>query len=120
MNRAEKRRQAKEYTPHKFNLMYDQLRYAIRKDCQEEADKRVGHFIQSYTTLVIYVLWYKFGIGQKRMKVFADELKRHLDIIGNEKKYGLTLDDMYKVLRDEAHIDLKFLDDGNKIDRIKR
>jgi len=117
MNRAERRRKAKEYTPHKFNEMQGNLRWAIRKECQEEADRRVGDFIQSYTTLVIYVLWYKFGIGQKRMKMFADELKRHLDIIGNEKKYGLTLDDMYKMLRDEAHIDLKFLDDGNKLDK---
>ena len=70
MNRAERRRKAKEYTPHKFNEMHDNLRWAIRKECQEEADRRVGDFIQSYTTLVIYVLWYKFGIGQKRMKMF--------------------------------------------------
>ena len=117
MNRAERRRKAKEYTPHKFDVLHDNLRWAIRKECQEEADKRVKAFIQSYTTLVIYVLWYKFGIGQKRMKVFADELKNHLDILGNEKKYELTLDDMYKTLRDEAHIDLKFLEDGNKIDK---
>ena len=117
MNRAEKRKQAKEYTPHKFNIMHDQMRWAIRKECEENADKRVRAFIQSYTTLVIYVLWYKFGIGKKRMKVFADELEKHLDIISNEKKYGVTLDDMYKMLRDEADIDLRFLEDGNKIDR---
>lgn len=117
MNREQRRKQAKNFTPYEFEKMEHQLRWAIRKECQEEADRRVGDFIQSYTTLVIYVLWYKFGIGQKRMKVFSDELKRHLDIIGNEKKYGLTLDDMYVMLRDEAKIDLKFLDDGNKIDR---
>lgn len=117
MNRAERRKQAKGYTPHKFDMLQDQMRWAIRKECEENADKRVLAFIQSYTTLVIYVLWYKFGIGRKRMAVFADELKKHLDIISNEKKYGLTLDNMYSMLRDEAKIDLRFLDDGNKIDR---
>lgn len=117
MNRAERRRQAKEYTPHKFDIMQDQLRWSIKRECEENADRRVRTFIQSYTTLVIYVLWYKFGIGKKRMKVFADELEKHLDIISNEKKYGVTLDDMYKMLRDEADIDLRFLEDGNKIDR---
>ena len=117
MNRAEKRRRAKECTPQKFNEMQSQLRWAIRKECQKEADKRVEAFIQSYTTLVIYVLWYKFGIGQKRMKVFESELKKHLEILANEKKYELTLDDMYKELRDKAHIDLRFIDDGNKIDK---
>lgn len=117
MNRAEKRRKIKEYTPQKFNEMQNQLRWAIRKDCQEEADKRVEAFIQSYTTLVIYVLWYKFGIGQKRMKEFENELRKHLEILANEKKYELTLDDMYKELRDKAHIDLRFVDDGKKIDR---
>ena len=117
MNRAEKRRRAKECTPQKFNEMQNQLRWAIRKECEDNADKRVRAFIQSYTTLVIYVLWYKFGIGRKRMARFADELARHLDVIGNDKKYGLTLDDMYTMLRDEAKIDLRFLEDGNKIDR---
>jgi hypothetical protein len=117
MNRAEKRRKAKECTPHKFNEMQNNLRWAIRKECQEEADRRVGDFIQSYTTLVIYVLWYKFGIGQKRMKEFESELKKHLEILANEKKYELTLDDMYKELRDKAHIDLRFIDDGKKIDK---
>ena len=117
MNRAEKRRQAKEYTPHKFDMMQNQIRWAIKKECEEQADRRVEAFIQSYTTLVIYVLWYKFGIGQKRMKVFENELKKHLEILANEKKYELTLDDMYKELRDKAHIDLRFIDDGNKIDR---
>ena len=118
MNREEKRRLAKRVnTPQKLNMLQEELRWAIKKECQEDADKRVRAFIQSYTTLVIYVLWYKFGIGKKRMKIFADELERHLDIIGNEKKYGLTLDDMYKMLRDEADIDLRFLEDGNKIDR---
>lgn len=117
MNRAEKRRRAKECTPQKFNEMQSQLRWAIRKECEDNADRRVRAFIQSYTTLVIYVLWYKFGIGSKRMKMFEQELKSHLDIISNEKKYGLTLDDMYRELRDNAKIDLKFIDDGNKIDR---
>lgn len=117
MNRSERRKQAKDYTPHKFDMMQNQLRWSIRKECEENADKRVRAFIQAYTTLVIYVLWYKFGIGRKRMARFADELARHLDVIGNEKKYGLTLDDMYTMLRDEAKIDLRFLEDGNKIDR---
>lgn len=117
MNRAEKRRRVKEYTPQKFNEMQSQLRWAIRKECEDNADRRVRAFIQSYTTLVIYVLWYKFGIGPKRMKMFEQELKSHLDIISNEKKYGLTLDDMYRELRDNAKIDLKFIDDGNRIDR---
>ena len=117
MNREERRKHAKGCTPHQFDIMQSQLRKAIRKECEENADKRVRAFIQSYTTLVIYVLWYKFGIGRNRMRVFADEMEKHLDIISNEKKYGLTLDDMYSVLRDEAKIDLRFLDDGNKIDR---
>ena len=117
MNRAEKRKQVKGFTPHKFDMLQNQLRWAIRKECEENADRRVRDFIQSYTTLVIYVLWYKFGIGQKRMKIFEKELKSHLDIISNEKKYGLTLDDMYRELRDNAKIDLKFIDDGKKIDK---
>lgn len=117
MNRSERRKQAKEYTPHKFDMMQNRLRWSIKQECEENADKRVKAFIQSYTTLVIYVLWYKFGIGPKRMKKFEEELKSHLDIIANEKKYGLTLDDIYKELRDNAKIDLKFIDDGNKIDR---
>lgn len=118
MNRKERRRFAQSInTPKKLDIMQEELRRSIRKECEENADKRVRTFIQSYTTLVIYVLWYKFGIGKKRMKVFADELEKHLDIISNEKKYGLTLDDMYNMLRDEADIDLRFLDDGNKIDK---
>jgi len=117
MNRAERRKKAKNFTPYEFEKMEHQLRWAIRKECEENADRRVEAFIQSYTTLVIYILWYKFGIGQKRMKMFEEELKSHLAILSNEKKYGLTLDDMYRELRDNAKIDLKFIDDGNKIDR---
>ena len=117
MNREERRKKAKNFTIHEFEKMENQLRWAIKKECKENEDRRVMEFIQSYTTLVIYVLWYKFGIGQKRMKEFEQELKKHLEILGNEKKYELTLDDMYKELRDKAHIDLRFIDDGNKIDR---
>lgn len=117
MNRAERRKQLKGFTPHELEKRENQLRYVIRKECEERADKRVEHFIQSYTTLVIYVLWYKFGIGQKRMKMFEEELHKHLEILKDEKKYELTLDDMYRELRDNAHIDLRFIDDGNKIDR---
>ena len=51
------------------------------------------------------------------MARFADELKSHLDILENNKKYELTLQDMTNMLREEADIDLQFLDDGNKIDR---
>ena len=115
MNREERRRKAKNFTVHEFEKMENQLRWAIKKECKENEDRRVGEFVQSYTTLVIYVLWYKFGIWAKRMKVFEQELKKHLDILANEKKYGLTLDDMYKELRDEAKIDLRFIDDGKKI-----
>ena len=118
MNRSERRRQAKEFnTPQKLNILQDQLRWAIRKECQEDADRRVRAFIKDYTTLVIYVLWYSFGFGKKRMARFADELKKHLDILENNKKYELTLQDMTDMLRNEADIDLQFLDDGNKIDR---
>jgi hypothetical protein len=118
MNRAEKRRQAKEVnTPQKLDMLEKHLRWAIRKECQEEADERIKTFIQSYTTLVTYVLWYKFGMGKKRIAKFADELRNHLDILEEEKKYGLTLDDMYKELKKKAKIDLQFLDDGNKIDK---
>ena len=117
MNRAERRKKLKNLTPHEFEKMQSQWISIIKKECKENEDRRVEEFIQSYTTLVIYVLWYKFGIGQKRMKVFESELRNHLEILANEKKYELTLDDMYKELRDKAHIDLRFIDDGNKIDR---
>ena len=118
MNRAEKRKFAKEYnTPQKLNLLETELRKVIRKEYEENADRRVRAFIQDYTTLVIYVLWYSFGFGKKRMARFADELKSHLDILENNKKYELTLQDMTNMLREEADIDLQFLDDGNKIDR---
>ncbi len=118
MNRAEKRRKAKEFsTPYKLNMLQNQLTAAIRKECEEDADRRVRTFIKDYTTLITYVLWYKFGIGKKRMQMFADELESHLDIIGNEKKYGLTIDDMYNELKNKAHIDLRILEDGNKIDK---
>lgn len=118
MNRAEKRKFAKEYnTPQKLNILENELRKAIRKECEENADRRVRAFIQDYTTLVIYVLWYSFGFGKKRMARFADELKKHLDILENDKKYELTLKDMTNMLREEADIDLQFLGDGNKIDR---
>lgn len=118
MNRAEKRKFAKEYnTPQKLNILENELRKAIRKEHEENADRRVRAFIQDYTTLVIYVLWYSFGFGKKRMARFADELKNHLDILENDKKYELTLQDMTNMLREEADIDLQFLDDGNKIDR---
>ena len=118
MNRAEKRKFAKEYnTPQKLNILETELRKAIRKEYEESADRRVRAFIQDYTTLVIYVLWYSFGFGKKRMARFADELKNHLDILENDKKYELTLQDMTNMLREEADIDLQFLDDGNKIDR---
>ena len=117
MNREQRRKQAKGFTPYEFDKMQNNLRYAIRKECQEDADRRIKAFIQSYTTLVIYVLWYKFGMGQKRIAKFSDELRSHLDILEQEKKYGLTIDDMYRELRDNAKIDLHFLDDGKKIDR---
>ena len=117
MNRKERRKQAKNFTPQKFNMMQNEMRWTIRKECEENANKRVEAFIQSYTTLVIYVLWYKFGIGPKRMKEFENELKKHLEILANEKKYELTLDDMYKELKEKAHIDLRFIDDGKKIDK---
>ena len=53
----------------------------------------------------------------KILSDIADELKNHLDILENNKKYELTLQDMTNMLREEADIDLQFLDDGNKIDR---
>lgn len=118
MNRKERRKQAKEFnTPYKLNILQDQLRWAIKKECQEEADRRVMAFIKAYTTLVIYVLWYCFGMGKKRIAKFADELRKHLDILENEKKYELTLQDMTNMLKEEADIDLQFLEDGKKIDR---
>lgn len=118
MNRQERRKRVKELnTPQKLEMLEDRLRYGIKKECQEEADRRIKWFISSYTTLVIYVLWYKFGMGKKRIAKFSEELKKHLDIIENDKKYELTLQDMTNMLRDEAGIDLQFLDDGNKIDR---
>lgn len=117
MNREQRRKQIKGMTMHELEKLENSLRYSIRKECQENADRRVVEFIQSYTTLVIYVLWYKFGMGQKRIAKFADELRSHLDILEQEKKYELTIDDMYRELRDNAKIDLHFLDDGKKIDR---
>lgn len=68
-------------------------------------------------TVVIYVLWYSFGMGKKRIARFKDELDKHLDILEDDKKYELTLQDMTKMLREEADIDLQFIDDGKKIDR---
>jgi len=118
MNRAEMRRRAKEYnTPHKLEMLERQLRIAIKKEYEEITDRRMEEFIRGYTTLVIYVLWYTFGLGKKRLKRFTDELDKHLDILGDEKRYELTLKDMTKSLREEADIDLQFLDDGQKIDR---
>lgn len=118
MNREEKRRFAKRVnTPQKLNLLQDEIRRTIRQECEENADRRVRAFIRDYTTLVIYVLWYCFGFGKKRMKRFADELTKHLEILENDKKYELTIQDMTTMLREEADIDLKFIEDGNKIDR---
>lgn len=117
MNRAERRKRAKSFTPHEFEKMEHQLRGMIRKECEEKADRRVQDFIRSYTTLVIYVLWYKFGMGPKRIKVFAEEIKKHAEIISESKKYGLTLEDIHNELKNVAKIDLQFLDDGNKIDK---
>lgn len=117
MNRAERRKQIKGFTPHEFEKMERQIRWAIKKEYEDAADRRVQYFIRNYTTLVIYVLWYKFGMGKKRIGVFTDELHRHLDIISEDKKYGLTLEDMHNMLKNEADIDLQFLDDGQKIDK---
>ena len=118
MNREEKRKLAKRVnTPQKLNMLQEELRRVIKKECQEDADRRVRAFIRNYTTLVIYVLWYSFGFGKKRIKRFADEIEKHLEILENDKKYELTLQDMTDMLREEADIDLNFLDDGNKIDR---
>ena len=81
MNRAEKRKFAKGYnTPQKLNILENELRKAIRKECEENADRRVRSFIQDYTTLVIYVLWYSFGFGKRRIARFADELKKLVEL----------------------------------------
>lgn len=118
MNRKERRRFAQKInTPKKLDIMQEELRRIIKRECEENADRRVRTFIKDYTTLITYVLWYKFGIGRKRMQRFADELESHMDIIGNEKKYGLTINDMYNELKNKAHIDLRILEDGNKIDK---
>ena len=109
MNRAELRRRAKEFnTPHKLEMLERQLRTAIRQEYEERTEKEMAKFIKTYTTLVMYVLWYSFGMGQKRLKKFSDELDKHLDILGEDKKYGLSVDDMIKMLKEEAKIDLRF------------
>jgi 5-formaminoimidazole-4-carboxamide-1-beta-D-ribofuranosyl 5'-monophosphate synthetase len=118
MNRAERRRKAREYnTPNKLEGLERQLDRAIRKEYEENANRRMDEFIRGYTTLVIYVLWYSFGLGKKRIKRFSEELEKHLDILGDDKRYELTLQDMTKMLREEADVDLQFLDQGQKIDR---
>jgi hypothetical protein len=117
MNRAERRRKAREYnTPHKLQMLEGQIESAIRKEYEDLTNRRMEAFIRGYTTLVIYVLWYSFGLGEKRLKRFTDELNKHLDILGDEKRYELTLKDMTEILKNEAKVDLNFLDDGKKID----
>lgn len=117
MNRAELRRRAKEYnTPHKIEMLERQLRTAIKQEYEERTDIRMDKFIRAYTTLVIYVLWNTFGIGKKRMAKFSEELNNHLEILGDVKKYELTINDMTKVLKEEADIDLRFLENGKVID----
>jgi hypothetical protein len=109
MNRSEMRRRAKEFnTPHKLEMLERQMRTAIRQEYEERTEKEMSKFIKTYTTIVFYVLWHCFGMGQKRLKKFSDELDNHLDILGEDKKYGLTIDDMIQMLKKEAKIDLKF------------
>jgi hypothetical protein len=115
MNRAEMRRRAREInTPYKLEMLERQLRATIKKEYEEMADRRIEKFIQGYTTFVIYVLWHCFGMGKKRIARFRDEVDKHLDVLGDEKRYGLTLKDMTTMLKEEADIDLKFLDDEKK------
>lgn len=109
MNRAEMRRRAKEFnTPHKLEMLERQIRTAIKQEYEERTEKEMARFIKTYTTLVMYVLHYSFGMGTKRLKKFSDEIDKHLDIVGEEKKYGLTIDDMIEVLKKEVKIDLRF------------
>lgn len=109
MNRSELRRMAREYnTPHKIEMLERQLRIAIKKEYEEIADRKIEAFIQGYTTFVVYVLWHRFGMGKKRIARFRDEVDSHLDILGDEKRYGLTLKDMTTMLKEEAGIELEF------------
>lgn len=109
MNRAEMRKRAKEFnTPHKLEMLERQLRTAIRKEYEEIADRRIEKFIEGYTTFVIYVLWHTFGMGKKRIARFKEEVDKHMEILGDEKRYGLTLKDMTTMLKEEADIELKF------------
>lgn len=98
-------------------MLERQLRMAIKKEYEELTDRRMEAFIRGYTTLVIYVLWRCYGMEKKRIKKFSDELNNHLDILGEDKKYELTIQDMMAMLKEEADIDLRFLDDGKKIDK---
>lgn len=118
MNRAEKRRKAREYnTPHKLEMLAAELEKALRKEYEERANTRMEEFIRGYTTLIIYVLWHSFGFGKKRIRNLVDELEEHLDIISDVKRYELTLQDMEKMLREEAKVDIDFSTSAQKMDR---
>ena len=116
MNRAERRRKAKEYTPYKLDMWQEETKRVIKQHYENETEKRMTKFIRGYTTLVTYVLWYGLGLDTKTLGRFIDELKKHLDILGNDKKYDLTILDMLSMLKEEAGLDLSFLDSGKKID----
>ena len=49
-------------------------------------------------------------MGKKRIARFKEEVDSHLDILGDEKRFGLTLKDMTTMLKEEADIELNFLD----------
>lgn len=109
MGRAEMRKKAKEFnTPHKLEMLERQIRAMCRQEYEEKLDYETARQAKVFITTVTYVLWYKFGIGAKRMKKFTDELHRHLDIVSQDKKFGLTIDDMITMLREEGKIDLRF------------
>lgn len=109
MGRAEMRKKAKEFnTPHKLEMLERQIRAMCRQEYEERLEYETARQAKVFITTVTYVLWYKFGIGAKRMKKFTDELHRHLDILHQDKKFGLSIDDMLTMLKEEGKIDLRF------------
>lgn len=106
MNRADRRRKAKQMnTPAKLEAFSSELERRLRREYNEELKKRYEKFIEDYTIVVAYILWYKEGYGMKRLPKVMNEMHRHFEMI--EEGY-VSIDEIRQMLKDEAHVELNF------------
>ena len=85
-------------------------RKVLRAECVKEFDKLLAEYNREAALQVLYILRFKFGFGQERLKRFADELAKMQVEVG--ERYEMSDDCTWWICKkqlEESGIDLKGL-----------